>query len=680
MKFLPLFIFFVVICSGNCSLLQNYTANPEQLIKSVLDKVNSNELELSLDCVAQLLEFLGNLASFSDGLWALRMIDATAKVPAGIAKINWAWLGNYDECLEISNGNRDVLGSYCLISINIEGYTTMEMKAMERHRLIAEHKRLGKEFSNVTVASFLPAYGVCIPNKCAGENLQAIINIFDGLTSIPFDIMCQSKEDKVELDQGGIITIAFFGAIIAIMVLSTLYDTYCQFHKQAKPHPILASFSVYTNGKKLFHATEKTDLSCLNGIRFLSIMWVVLGHMMSLTASSALDNVYDLYEFVQGTRSLFYVNGTLSVDSFFFLSGFLLVFVFMKAMKSGTKFNIIYFYVHRYIRLTVPFIPVILFFAFLVKYLGSGPLYPELDASLGHLCRKNWWKSLLYIQNYFVPYELCNQQTWYLNVDWQLYLVSPIMLYFLYKLPLIGIHLVCITSLASMAASFFITRHYQLPALLSNLRNLVDYNTKYYMQTYTRAAPYLIGAIVGYYISKVKIYKEIDFNKTPRIIIYSIWVIVLTVMPVCVFGGVDQLNNLDYDVVANSLYNTFVRPTWAVCLGWIVIACSNGYGGIINSILSLPILQILSRFTYSIYMLHLGIAYIVNLNVRSPIHFTEFNMLYSFWPLFMLTFGLSIFWVLAFESPIVVLDKYLSGRGRSKSNDQHLKQVKVGNS
>lgn len=40
---------------------------------------------------------------------------------------------------------------------------------------------------------------------------------------------------------------------------------------------------------------------------------------------------------------------------------------------------------------------------------------------------------------------------------------------------------------------------------------------------------------------------------------------------------------------------------------------------------------------------------------------------YSFWGLTMLSFGLSVVWVLAFESPIVVLEKIIFG-GRKKKN------------
>ena len=42
---------------------------------------------------------------------------------------------------------------------------------------------------------------------------------------------------------------------------------------------LLLSFSVLTNGKKIFSAQENADrFAVLHGIKFLSMSWIILGH------------------------------------------------------------------------------------------------------------------------------------------------------------------------------------------------------------------------------------------------------------------------------------------------------------------------------------------------------------------------------------------------------------------
>lgn len=51
---------------------------------------------------------------------------------------------------------------------------------------------------------------------------------------------------------------------------------------------ILMSFSIYTNGKKILTTDQpKGSLTCIHGIRFLSMTWVILGHSYEPTIIQA---------------------------------------------------------------------------------------------------------------------------------------------------------------------------------------------------------------------------------------------------------------------------------------------------------------------------------------------------------------------------------------------------------
>ncbi|XP_062587685.1 O-acyltransferase like protein-like, partial [Saccostrea cucullata] len=71
------------------------------------------------------------------------------------------------------------------------------------------------------------------------------------------------------------------------------------------------------------------------------------------------------------------------------------------------------------------------------QYWGSGPLWP-LTSPDYHNCKEYWWRNLLYIQNFFPVGEECIGWGWYLAVDMQFFVLSPLIIYPLYRKPLIG--------------------------------------------------------------------------------------------------------------------------------------------------------------------------------------------------------------------------------------------------
>lgn len=58
----------------------------------------------------------------------------------------------------------------------------------------------------------------------------------------------------------------------------------------------LIAFSVYSNGAKLFKCKRSKSanvMDCINGIRALSIIWVVYGHSYMTLLSTATSNLMD---------------------------------------------------------------------------------------------------------------------------------------------------------------------------------------------------------------------------------------------------------------------------------------------------------------------------------------------------------------------------------------------------
>lgn len=167
------------------------------------------------------------------------------------------------------------------------------------------------------------------------------------------------------------------------------------------------------------------------------------------------------------------------------------------------------------------------------------------------------------------------------------------------------------------------------------------------------------------------------------------WLISLGTILAVIFGFY-PMNQLDAIVsdLQNSFYESFSRVSWAIAVGWIIFACVQGYGGPINWFLSLPQWQPLCRLSYCVYLLHTLIQVKQTATIRSAIFFSDFNAvsiyeefllslvpnffffsgkIHAFWGDFGLTLCISVLWTLAFESPIITLEKLLLGGGWRKT-------------
>jgi peptidoglycan/LPS O-acetylase OafA/YrhL len=102
--------------------------------------------------------------------------------------------------------------------------------------------------------------------------------------------------------------------------------------------PSLHEYSAVVTLKKIFSLTKNpSTYSFLNGIRAISLFWIILGHsyVFNLTVSDNLLHIVDnLHNSFQTQLILGAVFG---VDTFFFISGFLAVFVFINQFKNQGK-------------------------------------------------------------------------------------------------------------------------------------------------------------------------------------------------------------------------------------------------------------------------------------------------------------------------------------------------------
>ena len=187
--------------------------------------------------------------------------------------------------------------------------------------------------------------------------------------------------------------------------------------------------------KLLASPAQPGSTDCLNGMRVLSMVWIILGHtMMMPTPINGFDNPEDLVARWGARGSMWFqlvIGGEIAVDSFFYLSGFLIAYLGVKDLeKRGGNIPVLGMIVHRYVRITPAFAATLVFYSEIVSRVGNGPFFIRFQRSVFRRCDKLWWSELLYLHN-FIPFDsdkVCMGWSWYLGNDFIFFMCSPAVL------------------------------------------------------------------------------------------------------------------------------------------------------------------------------------------------------------------------------------------------------------
>ncbi|XP_057653859.1 nose resistant to fluoxetine protein 6-like isoform X1 [Diorhabda carinulata] len=644
-----------VFCGVISTVISDYTFIPPFNISS---GTSIHSTALSRECLKDFTLYLETLnETKSDGdNWALQMFDATAKFPSGLLSYNFAELGNFQQCINIKFKN--ISGKYCLGNAVVNRSVIYETSNYSQRHVYLKNLMMKVAEGHIFAGNL--KWGICLPDGCTEKDALQLMRMTDTLNMSISSVICQTKYDPyLNFNVSEIYGTTIFSTFFLIIIISTLLDTTKKSKEKGMVYKTFKAFSLLNNFKLLFTIPKRNSmLSCLDGIRVISMIWIVTLHVYLGYLGGPLVNSKDFVNFTDSWPSMFIYNGGLACDTFLLIGGILVTYVFFKKNQQHnmTFTKILKHYLHRYIRLTPSVVGVVLLHITVVKYLGSGPNW-TLMVDLAGRCQKSWWSTILYIQNIVNVDKMCADQTWYLNVDMQLYLMSPLIFWSLKKSPRLGIALLLLSAFLSMFLSFTRAYSYEMSAITNThyLRGDLDvYMNQYYFKTETRATPWLLGAILGYVLSRTD-----KIIKLGRIHLICLWVLNLTIIVTCILSGHSTLRSSDYRRLENSLAIALVRPFFATSVGWIIWACATEHGGIINKFLSLSIFQFLNKFIFSVYLLHVTILKIIFLSVKTPMYFGIFNMVYDVCGILMIMFWVSILWILVFESPLIEIEKMI---------------------
>lgn len=467
--------------------------------------------------------------------------------------------------------------------------------------------------------------------------------------------------------------------------LSSLCDSDTSRHNvKSRLLGYLTALSLLENGKKILSVSSSSNsssgnsstssdsntgsLASLHGLRVIMMIWIVSGHSYSFAIQwLSFTNPNDLTQAPKDLFSQIFANGTFSVDTFLFISGLLVSHLCLKQLKkSHGSLNFPLFYLHRYIRMTPVMMAIIAFTSTLMKYVTSGgPSFKQSTLMFDSWCRKNWYLSLFYIHNFVNRENMCLPHTWYSAVDMQLYLITPFILLPLYHRPRLGVAIIVTLLLSSsiMTTSITITRHlpavpYMSDSSNSTLQQLDDYYGSIYIKPYTRIGPYLIGILLGSIIHMVN-GSKVTLSPKMKLLGWSIAIIgnlavIFAMLPINQGSGY-VLN----DVLAG-LYSGTSRVIWSLSTAWIIFCCYCGQGGLLGKFLSSKYWLPWSKLTYCAYLIHPIVMALFYGSRQVTYEFSHFLMIYIILGNILITYSVSFFLSLIFESPIVSIEKLLT--------------------
>lgn len=438
-------------------------------------------------------------------------------------------------------------------------------------------------------------------------------------------------------------------------------------------HPLIECCSLARNAKFLFYSKNTVDinLEVLNGVRVLSMFWVIFGHTFDYFNVSPISNIQDMPDYIKNNYWLqTFAAGTFSIDVFFFMSGFLCALTMTAQFKhiEGTS-NLVkavfVSYAHRYIRLLPLYLLAILITIAIVPYTFSeGPL-AVFNEWQKDICIEKWWHNMLYIQNFTKIGEGCLIWSWYLANDMQFFLITPLLIILYHKNKSLCFYVIAGICALSVLAQILVVWHYDLSVsyFYPAKGELFE---DYYVKPYCRINAYLLGIIMAWaYFS----WKKPEEQESTINVLTKKWVenptvkyvVMLIGIAITYAGVVFQYVFNHYSDSLTTWHNVvFIivsRPLFVIGLLLVIYPAMLGKEKIISAILGAPFWNALAKLTYGAYLFHVIITIAEKSGEYHSSYFTIMRVIFFGIHVWVLSYLLSIVLTLFVELPVNRIDK-----------------------
>ncbi|XP_065078577.1 regulator of hypoxia-inducible factor 1-like [Ochlerotatus camptorhynchus] len=432
---------------------------------------------------------------------------------------------------------------------------------------------------------------------------------------------------------------------------------------------LIKPFSLPRNVNKLLDLGKtEGNLSHLEGLRAIHTVIVFVVHSSLPMMRMPLKNVEDLE--AQTNSFIFPVINSLNthmITFFFALGGMVLSVSFLNHIDRVKEFEFSFQWkklLNRLARLLPAYVFIIFYQATLFKRTKQTPVaYKFYD-----YCSEHWWSNLLMINNFVHLDEPCLQYGWYLGADFQLFLIGMAIMTLIWRFPALKRTCIGVMILVSFVVPGFVIYKEKLDATMTfamrhALNQLREYDVflKYYTPFYTNAGTYFFGMIAGmlyHHVLKNK-FHLIAESTSKRIFGY------VAVLMVALNGFLAFLPSLHLEKPSLflALFGSTLKAIWGIGHSTMFLLYAFKRNSMQVDFLKHPILAVLAKLSYAVYITQYSVIHMVYSNLSVPIRYDFFNTLLLTSAIFSITFFSAILLHVAVEVPCAsILKQVIDGQ------------------
>ncbi|XP_030766859.1 nose resistant to fluoxetine protein 6-like isoform X2 [Sitophilus oryzae] len=474
-------------------------------------------------------------------------------------------------------------------------------------------------------------HGLCVPTSCPDEynnsdsTLEAIQFCYDqkmsllGLAGNVTTLDCQGATSRYPVDLFDWVVAGVLGAYVLFVLFASLYEEKVIrksiYISKSLAGRIIEAFSVPKNWNRLVAASPSSDhkkLRVIQGLRFFTMFGVILSHTLMGIFYGPVSNTQYTENMTKDILNMLVAQGFYVVQTFFMISGFLFSYQFFEKRSMDKKVDNSFFMwslFFRYIRMTPTLLVVWAIHSTWLVHLYNGPYWDSIVGDEYRNCRKNGWSNFLYINNMLYPDKMCLQQTWYLAVDMQVFILGLIALFIINKYPKKMYHIfgiILTVSLIIPGIVAYVENHdilfRQYPETLYGLNGLTQkiYHDLF-ISTYSNLFGFFIGMVFGHIFVQHK-EKDLRNNKVLSFLwwIFSFGLCLSVIMIAAVFYDM----NYKYTALESALYWALGKNIFALGMSVMLLGFIYRIGGITVWLMDREIVQVLGKLTFSCYMIH----------------------------------------------------------------------------